>query len=100
MRQSGFAVTSHATEDMAAIKRANFVPDALISCHTAVTGDYVIEGHVPAQDVLRLLAERPEAKGLAVPGMPASAPGMDQPGEPYTVILFGSPAGEKTYARH
>jgi hypothetical protein len=73
---------------------------ALQSCHTARAGGYVIEGHVPAGDVRRLLAERPQARGLAAPGMPASAPGMDQPGEAYDVVLFGSPAGERTWARH
>ena len=100
MRQSGFAVTSHVTREMAAVKRARGVPDALHSCHTAVVGGYVIEGHVPAADIARLVKERPAAKGLAVPGMPASAPGMDMPGEPYQVILFGTPSGDRTYAQH
>jgi hypothetical protein len=85
---------------MAAIKRARGVPDDLQSCHTAVIDGYIIEGHVPANDVVRLITERPAAKGLSVPGMPASAPGMDQPGEPYTVILFGLSGGNRTFAQH
>ncbi len=100
MRDAGFSVSVRETESMAAVKRVRGVPDALASCHTAVVGFYVIEGHVPASDIQRLLAERTEAKGLAVPGMPQSAPGMDQPGEPYTVVLFGTSAGDRTYAQH
>ena len=85
---------------MAAIKKARGVPDELWSCHTAVIDGHVIEGHVPAEDSARLLAERPFAKGLSALGMPASAPGMDQPGEPYTVVLFGTADGERPFARH
>lgn len=64
------------------------VPDALGSCHTAVIEGYAIEGHVPAREIKRLLAERPRARGLAVPGMPAGAPGMEggRP-QPYDVLL-------------
>jgi len=68
------------------------VPAELASCHTAEVGGYVVEGHVPAAAIRRLLAERPDATGLAVPGMPAGSPGMDFPGvdpEPYEVFLFG-----------
>lgn len=100
MRQAGFDVTVRATDTIFAVKRARGVPDDMASCHTAVIDGYVIEGHVPASDVMRLIAERPSAKGLAAPGMPASAPGMDQPGEPYTVMLFGTPSGNQPYARH
>jgi len=100
MRQSGFSVTVHDTHDLDAVKQTRGVPEALQSCHTAVVGDYVIEGHVPASDIERLLVERPPAKGLAVPGMPQSAPGMDQPGVPYTVVLFGAADGDRPYAQH
>jgi hypothetical protein len=100
MRHSGFHVAAQDSGNMVAIKKARGVPEALQSCHTAVIDGYVIEGHVPAADIMRLIKERPKAKGLAVSGMPASAPGMDQPGEPYTVILFGAPAGDRTYAQH
>jgi hypothetical protein len=100
MRAAGFSVSVRDTADMDAVKLARGVPEALVSCHTALVGGYVVEGHVPAPDIRRLLAERPAAKGLAVPGMPQSAPGMDQPGEPYSVVLFGAPAGSRIYARH
>ncbi len=99
MRDAGFSVTVRDTTDMAAIKAARGVPDALQSCHTAVVAGYVIEGHVPAPAIQRLIAEQPAGRGLAVPGMPASAPGMDQPGEPFDVLLFGPPAGTRIYAR-
>lgn len=100
MRAAGFAVRATNAADMAAVKNARGVPDELQSCHTAVVDGYVIEGHVPAADIVRLLEERPAAKGLAVPGMPASAPGMDQPGQPYAVMLFGGPDGTRAYANH
>ena len=100
MRQAGFSVTTHDSTNMASIKKLRRVPESVQSCHTSIVDKYVIEGHVPAEDVKRLLRERPEARGLAVPGMPASAPGMDEPGEPYSVILFGAPEGEKPYAQH
>jgi len=100
MRQAGFSVTAHGSANMAAIKKSHRVPEVMQSCHTALVHRYVIEGHVPAEDVKRLLRERPEGRGLAVPGMPASAPGMGDPGEPYSAILFGLPGGEKIYAQH
>lgn len=100
MRAAGFTVAVHDTDRMDAVKQVRGVPDALWSCHTAVIGGYVLEGHVPADDVRRLLVEAPSARGLAVPGMPPSAPGMDQPGTPYEVTLFGAPDGDRVYARH
>lgn len=100
MRTAGFVATAVETGDMAAIKRRFAVPAALQSCHTATLDGYVLEGHVPAQDVRRLLAERPPARGLAAPGMPASAPGMDMPGQPYRVILFGAASGDRVFAQH
>ena len=71
MRTAGFAVETITLADVTPVKRNLGVPDALASCHTATIGGYIIEGHVPAEDVNRLLRERPKAKGLAVPGMPA-----------------------------
>lgn len=99
LRDAGFSVTINESNDMAAVKRVHGVPEALQSCHTALIGRYVIEGHIPIADMQRLLAEAPEAIGLAVPGMPQSAPGMDNPGQPYKVILFG-PGKQAIYARH
>lgn len=100
MRLAGFTVSVHDVSDISAIKSARGVPDAMQSCHTASVAGYVVEGHVPAADIRRLIVEHPTATGLAVPGMPQSAPGMDQPGEPYTVMLFGTPSGDKIYAQH
>ena len=100
MRSAGFEATVHDVADLQAVKAANGVPDVLQSCHTASVGGYVIEGHVPAADVRRLLAERPRAKGLAAPGMPPSSPGMDIPGTPYEVVLFGGNGGQRVWARH
>jgi hypothetical protein len=100
LRQAGFTVEVVERPDLAPLKRRLGVPNELASCHTAEIGGYVIEGHVPEQAIRRLLAERPLAKGIAVPGMPASSPGMDVPGagDAYDVILFG-PAGRKRFAR-
>lgn len=101
MRAAGFDVTVHTVDDVTPMKRMAGVPDDLASCHTARVGGYVLEGHVPAEDVTRLLAERPQARGLAVPGMPQDAPGMDMAsGQPYQVMLFGAAGGPQVFARH
>jgi hypothetical protein len=93
LRRHGFPVTLVDTPDMQAVKARHGVPEALMSCHTATIGPYVIEGHVPAHAILRLLREQPVARGLAVPGMPAGSPGMEG-GRPefYEVVLFGKGA--------
>lgn len=87
---------------MTAVKARLGVPPALAACHTAVVGNYLIEGHVPAADIRRLLAEKPPAKGLAVPGMPVGSPGMEQgkQQEPYSVLHFRSDGASSVYARH
>ena len=100
MRAAGFEVAVHQVADVRRIKVARGIAEALWACHTAVVEGYVVEGHVPAADVRRLLAERPRAQGLAAPGMPPSAPGMDIPGTRYTVVVFGTPDGDRTWARH
>jgi len=91
MAERGFEVSVEMRDDLAPVKARHGVPAALEACHTALVDGYVIEGHVPADDVLRLLAERPAATGLAVAGMPVGSPGMEQGGmaEPYQVVLFG-----------
>lgn len=89
MRDSGFKVTAHDRQDMNQIKDEHGVAYELRSCHTAVVDGYVLEGHVPAGDIRRLLKERPAVNGLAVPGMPAGSPGMEGKYEdPYEVIAF------------
>jgi len=92
MKAAGFEVEVHDVDDVNAIKAQNGVDRRLASCHTALIGDYVIEGHVPAQDVKRLLEEKPAVLGLAVPGMPAGSPGMEMPDpsrhQDYQVVAF------------
>jgi hypothetical protein len=103
LEASGFTVTVEAHNDMAAIKRRLGVPEDLASCHTGVVQGYTIEGHVPAEDIKRLVAKRTAAKGLAVPGMPVNSPGMEVPGEadePYTVWLFQADGARTAFARH
>lgn len=99
MRAAGFTVTTHETEDLDPLKARHGVTPALQSCHTAVVEGYVVEGHVPADTVRRLLQERPQARGLAVPGMPPSAPGMDTGTEPYAVVLFDERGKSSVYER-
>jgi hypothetical protein len=79
MREAGFTTTVTVLDDLQPIRRRAGLPDALASCHTGLIGDYLVEGHVPAADVLRLLAQNPSAVGLAVPGMPLGSPGMETP---------------------
>lgn len=103
MRRAGFSVTEENIEDMAPTKVAAGVPTTMGSCHTAHVGGYFIEGHVPAEDVLRLLRERPDAKGLAVSGMPMGSPGMEHPDgvvQPYTVHLVLSDGSTREFSRH
>lgn len=89
LRKQGFTVVAHDTSGMSAIKQELGVPDALSSCHTAMVGGYVIEGHVPAADIERVLKEHPKVVGLAVAGMVAGSPGMEG-GTPehYKVMAF------------
>lgn len=102
LRAAGFEVRVTETEDLTPAARRLGVPDDLRSCHTATIEGYAIEGHVPAADIRRLLAERPAAAGLAVPGMPAGSPGMEQGNrrQPYATILFTREGRRLIFARH
>lgn len=102
MRAHGFTVESVLERDLSARKQALGVPPSLWSCHTAVVGDYVIEGHVPAGDIKRLLAERPEGKGLAVPGMPVGSPGMEygERRQAFDVLLFDTSGNSIVFKHH
>lgn len=101
LESAGFSVTTREMPDVRPVKRAQGVPSELASCHTAVVDGYVIEGHVPAADVARLLEERPPILGLAVPGMPEGSPGMEGPNpEPYRVIAFDGKGNRETFAEH
>jgi len=99
LEQARFPAVVMETSALDAVKRRLGVPDEFASCHTAEIEGYVLEGHVPVAAILRLLAEKPKATGLAVPGMPIGSPGMEVgPPENYEVVLFG-PEGRSSYGR-
>jgi hypothetical protein len=103
VRDNGFEPTVHDEEDMDAIKAQLGVPEGIWSCHTALLGKYIIEGHVPAADIQRLVREQPRVTGLAVPGMPSGTPGMARPGAKimgFEVVAFQPDGTTKTFARY
>ena len=103
MRQAGFRVEVRDEDNLDPVKQRLGVPHGKGSCHTAEVGGYLVEGHVPAQDVKRLLAEKPDAKGLVLPGMPMGSPGMEMPDgtvQPYTVELVKPDGSTSAYAVH
>ncbi len=103
MEAHGYTVESINANDLAAIKAEHAVPAQLQSCHTAIVDGYVIEGHVPAAEVTRLLEERPNVAGLAVPGMPIGSPGMEiegQPAQPFDVIAFDGAERTTVFANY
>ena len=102
LRRAGFEVRVVEAEDVTPTARRLGVPDALRSCHTASIEGYAIEGHVPVEDIRRLLAERPAAAGIAVPGMPVGSPGMEQGDrrQAYATILFTRDGRQQVFARH
>ncbi|HJP22769.1 MAG: DUF411 domain-containing protein [Alphaproteobacteria bacterium] len=101
LRRNGFSVAVEEREDMDPIKERYGVSPRHQSCHTARVDGYTIEGHVPAREIKRLLTERPQAQGLAVPGMPIGSPGMEQDGQRdrYAVILWGD-QGSQVFAKY
>jgi hypothetical protein len=104
LEANGFAVKVNDVSPTAlsALKRQAGIDDKLASCHTAKIDGYMVEGHVPATDIKRLVAERPEAVGLTVPGMPIGSPGMEQgeETEPYEVLLLEKDGGTEVFAKH
>jgi len=103
LRKAGFTVTVHKRDDMDAIKSKYGVPEKLASCHTAVVDGYIIEGHVPAQDVERLLKEHPKVAGLTAPGMPMKSPGMQAVGQSpqgYDVLAFDKDGTSKIFTHY
>ena len=101
VRGAGFVVRETVREDLDVVKAQLGVPSDLQSCHTATIDGFVIEGHVPAVDIRRILEQRPTAIGLAVAGMPAGSPGMEVAGQqdPYEVVMFGAD-GRQVFARY
>ncbi|HEY9118860.1 MAG TPA: DUF411 domain-containing protein [Marinobacter sp.] len=102
LEDNGFKVEVTETNDMNPIKIDAGLTPALASCHTAFVGDYVIEGHVPANDIHRLIAEAPKAKGLSVPGMPAGSPGMEVGSrkDHYQVLMFNESGQTRVFSEH
>jgi hypothetical protein len=102
VEQHGFKVTTVSTDDMMALKNRLGVPEEAISCHTSKVGNYIVEGHVPAADIKRLLAQKPKARGIAVAGMPMGSPGMEHGDQrqPYATILIGIDGKTSVFARH
>ncbi|MBT3042828.1 MAG: DUF411 domain-containing protein [Candidatus Thiodiazotropha sp. (ex Codakia orbicularis)] len=101
LQQNGFSVQAHDRRDMQLVKRTLNVPQGLQSCHTAVVGDYVVEGHVPAKEIVRLLREKPAVEGISVPGMPMGSPGMEGPRrDNYDVLIFDGKGKTEVYSRY
>lgn len=101
MRSNGYSVATVNAENLQAVKSQHNVPYTASSCHTAVIDGYVVEGHVPVEDVDRLLRERPDAVGVGVPGMPASSPGMNTAeGVAFESYLLGNDGSLEVYGQH
>jgi hypothetical protein len=102
MRQSGFEAAVVDVPDLEPIKHKLGVPPSLASCHTALVNGFIVEGHIPADAVRRLLKERPAVAGIAVPGMPVGSPGMEVPGghkQPYAIIAFDKQGKQSIFER-
>ncbi len=99
MIKHGFVVNDVPSEGMDSIKEKLGVPKSLQSCHTAVVDGYVVEGHVPAGDVKKLLVTKPKAVGLAAPGMPSGSPGMEMDGSKpnFSILLFDKQGKTQTF---
>jgi hypothetical protein len=103
LKAAGFTVRTTESNDMDAFKDKQGVPARTRSCHTALVGGYVVEGHVPAADVRRMLTEKPAIAGLAVPGMPIGSPGMEVPGmraQAYNTVAFKKDGSTSVFASH
>jgi hypothetical protein len=100
MKAAGFAVTREVTAELDSVPARMRVPDRLRSCHTAVIDSYLVEGHIPADLVTKLLRERPKIVGIAAPGMPLGSPGMESPNpQPYVIVAFKADGTVYEFAR-
>jgi hypothetical protein len=99
MKKHGFQITDIKTDDMAAIKQQHNIPENLASCHTAIIDGYVLEGHIPADDIKRFLTKKPNLVGLTVPGMPIGTPGMESGKikQPFAVLAFNNQGETKVF---
>ena len=101
MKQAGFTISMSDDPDLSARRSKLGIPADLAGCHLALVGKYVIEGHVPPEDIARLLSDETDVVGLSVPGMPMGSPGMEGGiSEPYEVVAFSVDGNRKVYARH
>jgi len=103
MEENGYAVQVEDVENLGPVKEQHAVPTALTSCHTAIVDGYVVEGHVPVDALEKLLAERPDVTGIAVPGMPVGSPGMEvagSPAQPFDVIAFDAQGNTSVFASY
>ena len=102
VQKHGFTVKVVSVDDVMAVKAKAGIPQKLASCHTTMVNGYVVEGHVPVADIKKLLAEKPKAKGIAVPGMPMGAPGMEHGShrEPFQTFLVKADGSSEVFARH
>ena len=103
LRDAGFQVEVNDVDNLNSVKQQVGLPYGMGSCHTAEVDGYFVEGHVPVVDIKRLLRERPQARGLAVPGMPVGSPGMEVPSgqvQPYDVMLVGRDGTASVYSHH
>ena len=99
LRDSGFEVTTEEMNDLSALKKEHGITPRYSSCHTALVDGYVVEGHVPADVIFRLLKERPDVEGITVPGMPAGSPGMETGViQKYQVLTFDADGNTEVYA--
>ena len=102
LKENGFRVVAKDVENVNIYKQKFGVTPNLASCHTAIINGYVVEGHVPASDIKRMLKEKPTFKGLAVPGMPVGSPGMEQGNikQPYNVMSFDKDGNKEVFSHH
>ncbi len=102
MEKEGFTVENYNVKNLSLYKEKAHLPAGLGACHTAFVGDYTIEGHVPAEDIKRLLKQKLDVRGLAVPGMPMGSPGMEygEEREPYQTIMYKEDGRTKVFASH
>jgi hypothetical protein len=103
VEEHGYTVTVEDVQDIAVVKEEHNIPQSAWSCHTALVDGYVVEGHVPIEDIERLLSERPDVAGIAVPGMPVGSPGMEVAGaepQPFAVMTFDAAGNTELYSTH
>lgn len=103
VEEHGYSVTVEDVQDIAVVKTEHAIPQSTWSCHTALVDGYIVEGHVPVEDIERLLTERPDVAGIAVPRMPIGSPGMEMDGvapQPFNVVTFDAAGISDVYSTH